>query len=157
MEDLISKLSWSSDVTKDCVLPFYRRPTKLREGNAFSNVCLFTGRRGLHVTITHDTLDLTVQGHHQAPASPRHGTSLKGLPKSPYPSPLLLTTDGQDGTCRGTPIGADIVGYGWEAGGKHPTGMLSCSLIILGLRGLKSFSSGWDYPVKLHTRQFHAN
>ena len=36
----------------------YRPQKKLREGNIFTGVCLFT--RVSHVTITHDALDLTV-------------------------------------------------------------------------------------------------
>ena len=46
----------------------YRPQTKLREGNVFAGICLFTG--GSHVTITHDALDLIV----------------------PTPSPILLTS-----------------------------------------------------------------
>ena len=40
---------------------YYRPPTKLRGGNVFTRVCLFTGVVP-HGTITHDALDLTVQG-----------------------------------------------------------------------------------------------
>ena len=42
----------------------YRPPTKLQEGNVFTCVCLFKGRKGgggTHSTITHDALSLTVQ------------------------------------------------------------------------------------------------
>ena len=42
---------------------YYHPPSKLREGNVFSRASLFVGLGlGVHVTITHDTLDLTVQG-----------------------------------------------------------------------------------------------
>ena len=43
---------------------YYRTPTKLREGNVFTCVCLFTGDGVpmFHVTTTHDALDLTLQG-----------------------------------------------------------------------------------------------
>ena len=34
----------------------YCPPMKLREGNAFSHVCLFTGKGGPHVTTTHDAI-----------------------------------------------------------------------------------------------------
>ena len=44
---------------------YYRPPTNLRESNVFSGVCLlvclFIRGSGSHVTITHDTLDLTIQ------------------------------------------------------------------------------------------------
>ena len=44
----------------------YHPPTKLREGNVFSSVCLSVShsahRSGSQMTITHDVLDLTVQG-----------------------------------------------------------------------------------------------
>ena len=54
---------------------YYRPLTKLRKGNVFSRVCVSTGRSP--VTITHDTLDLTLQ----APA-PQRGTSLdRGPPR----------------------------------------------------------------------------
>ena len=53
----------------------YRPPTKLRESNVFSRVCLSV-HRGDHVTITHDAFDLTVQG--------------------PPALPLLVTSGGQD-------------------------------------------------------------
>ena len=39
----------------------YRPPKKFREGNDFTRVCLFTGG-GPYVTISHDALELTVQG-----------------------------------------------------------------------------------------------
>ena len=45
---------------QDRVLDIYRAPTKSREGNVFSCVCLFWGVS--HVTITYGALDLTVQG-----------------------------------------------------------------------------------------------
>ena len=38
---------------------FYRPPAKLGEGNVFTGVCFFK-RGGLHVTITHDAMDLTI-------------------------------------------------------------------------------------------------
>ena len=42
---------------------FYHPPTKLREGNVFTGVSLFVRRMGFRlVTITHDTLEVTVQG-----------------------------------------------------------------------------------------------
>ena len=51
---------------------FYRLPMELRESNDFSRVCLpFCLSTGaLHVTITHDALDLTVQD----PQPPGHQT-----------------------------------------------------------------------------------
>ena len=38
---------------------YYRRPTKLREGNVFTGVCLSVGQGDPHMTITDDALDLT--------------------------------------------------------------------------------------------------
>ena len=78
-------------------LVYYRPPTKLRECNVFSRVCLSislsTGGGGSHVTTTHDSLTLTVQG------SPSHGTSKyrgpfgaapdMGLPTSPRHGTLM--------------------------------------------------------------------
>ena len=45
-------------------MTFYRLSTKLRKGNVFSRVCLSVSltKGSPHVTITHDTLDLTTQG-----------------------------------------------------------------------------------------------
>ena len=43
-------------------LIFCRPPTKLRIGNVFSRVCMSVCSQGSHVTITHDTLDVTIQG-----------------------------------------------------------------------------------------------
>ena len=65
---------------------YYRPPTKLREGNVFSRICLLVsnsvhGRGGSmwlrllgEKSITHDVLYLTVQGPSPAPPHP-HGTS----------------------------------------------------------------------------------
>ena len=54
----------------------YRPPTKLRESNVFSRVCLFT--MGSYGTITYNALDLTVQG--SPPQMWEHGTLLYSLP-----------------------------------------------------------------------------
>ena len=45
-------------------MTFYRLSTKLRKSNVFSRVCLSVclTKGSPHVTITHDTLDLTTQG-----------------------------------------------------------------------------------------------
>ena len=45
-------------VTGRSVMVYHHQPAKLREGHVFSRVCLFTG--GLHVTIIHGALDLTL-------------------------------------------------------------------------------------------------
>ena len=45
---------------------YYRLPTKLGEGNVFSHVCppvSHSVHRWLHMIITHEELDLTVQDH----------------------------------------------------------------------------------------------
>ena len=60
----------------------YRPPTKLREGNVFSRVCPSVSHsvggegRGPHVTITHDILDLTIQGPPPGTRPHYTGTSL---------------------------------------------------------------------------------
>ena len=45
-------------------IKFYLPPTKLQDGNLFSLVCpsFCPGAGESHVTITHDALDLTIQG-----------------------------------------------------------------------------------------------
>ena len=89
----------------------YRPPTKLREGNVFSRVCLST-RKGSHMIIIHDTLDLIVH------------------PQPPNPGPSLLPLWIWDPTGHRDPLASDI----WwllkhvlsaQAGGTHPIGMLS--------------------------------
>ena len=65
---------------------FYRPPSKLREGNVFSRVCLSIHRGGSLATITHDALDLTVQG-----------PSPESLCISPFKqAPQLVISGGQD-------------------------------------------------------------
>ena len=56
---------------------------KVPEGNIFSHVCLSDqrGGGGPHVSITRDTLNLTVQGLALLPS--RHETSLYSLPALP--------------------------------------------------------------------------
>ena len=47
------------------ILNYFRQAMMLREGNDFSRVCLSLcspGEGGSHVAITHDALDLTIQG-----------------------------------------------------------------------------------------------
>ena len=64
-------------------MTFYRLSTKLRKGNVFSRVCLSVSltKGSPHVTITHDTLDLTTQG---PPASPTTYSNLFDLDTSLY-------------------------------------------------------------------------
>ena len=59
---------------------------------------------GCHVTITCDALDLTVQA--PLPVDIRRGTPS-------HPDPMLMTSGGRRSL------------YGWQAGGTHPTGMLT--------------------------------
>ena len=88
---------------------FYRPPKK-REGNVFSRVCLsFCSQGGSHATITHNTLDLTIQG--TPDPSPGHSTLL--YRETPHPR--------HDQTC------SLWTRCGRQEGGSHPTGMLSCS------------------------------
>ena len=69
----------------------YRSPTKWREGNVFIRVCpSFCPQRigESHMTMTHDALDLTVQG--PEPPTPPHPTAdmgIQGLPGSGPGSP----------------------------------------------------------------------
>ena len=113
------------------------RPTKnLREGNIFSRVCL-ADHRGCHVTITHDALDLTTQG-------PPLCTETQSRPHPLYRDPLACPL--QTWACSNlfrldlalqvpSPHPLDMFKlfvmslwstYGRQAGGWHPTRMLSC-------------------------------
>ena len=116
---------------------YYHLPTMLREGNVFTGVC--------YVTTTHDALDLIVQ-----PPS-KHGTW--GPRKSRLPlqtwdiwtlrTPLVTSvqTYSLDLTVPDPylpnlpPPVLTSVGhwsmYSWQAGGTHPTGILSCSIQII--------------------------
>ena len=63
----------------------YRPPMKLREGNVFTRVCLSVHRgKGLHLTIVHDALDLTLQAPHI-----RHGTPQPQPQSQPSTSDIL--------------------------------------------------------------------
>ena len=100
-------LQSSSDIKTDCGLSCctrirtslvndisvnnYRPPTKLWKANVFTRVCLLT-EGGPHMTIAHDTMDLTVQ---PIPPESRHGTSGPANPghqtwdpPDPDPAPL---------------------------------------------------------------------
>ena len=70
------KLS-SVEVTRPNFL--YRSLTKLREGNVFSPVCLSVYKR----SITHDALDLTIQGPPLPVHGPSSGASVQELPWPP--------------------------------------------------------------------------
>ena len=94
-----------------CLKKYYMCLSKLREGNVFSRVCLST-RKGSHMIIIHDTLDLIVH------------------PQPPNPGPSLLPLWIWDPTGHRDPLASDI----WwllkhvlsaQAGGTHPIGMLS--------------------------------
>ena len=76
----------------------YRPQTKLREGNVFRGVCLFT-RREVYVTLSHDALDLTVP----TPPLPDMG------PEYLTPSFLLLTFGGHRWRHGPTPLATDIL------------------------------------------------
>ena len=79
----------------------YFLPTKLSEGNAFSRVCVSFCLQGWsHVTITHNTLDLNVQG-----------------PPPPNPTTSPTPTWGLACVLWST--------YGWQVGGSHPPGLLT--------------------------------
>ena len=85
-----------------CNCCFYRAPKKLLEGNVFSHVCLsvylFTGG-GSHITITHDALSITTQGHSPDMFKPiEHGPHCLGIPPAPvapYRDPPLPRTVGK--------------------------------------------------------------
>ena len=83
----------------------YHQPTKLREGNVLSYVCLSVRpQEGSNVTITHGALYLTVLGSPLVPApAPQTWTSLYRDPLPPnmfklihLGSRLLVTSGGQD-------------------------------------------------------------
>ena len=80
----------------------YRPQTKFWEGNIFSRVCLsVNGGRGSRVTITHDALELTVQGPASAPALLPPWTSDLTVQGSSLASPLPPL--GMRPHCIGTP------------------------------------------------------
>ena len=69
---------------------YYRQPTKLKEGNVFSHVCLFTGRS--QVTIIRDALDPIIKEPH-----PPLGPHCKGTPPpdmKPHCAGTLVLTSG---------------------------------------------------------------
>ena len=80
----------------------YRPPTMLRKGNVFSRMCLVCSwGRGSHVTITHDALELTVQGPSSSPGPLTAWTwdlTVQGSHPAPSLSPL-----GMRPHCTGTP------------------------------------------------------
>ena len=90
---------------------YCRLPTKLREGNVFSHVCRSISHsvhRWLHMIITHEELDLTVQGHPNPvlfwtwnlvaqgppPVLSPSGYMWPHCTETPSPSPLLVTSYG---------------------------------------------------------------
>ena len=64
---------------------------KLLEGTVFSRVYQFVHSVRSYVTITHDALDLTIQGTPGLPCTGTHPPS----PARP-PGPLLVSSGGQD-------------------------------------------------------------
>ena len=103
---------------------FYHPPTKFWDGNVFSRVCLsLSPQKGSQVTITHDALDLTTQGH--CPTPYRH-LSIQGPPCTWTPDMFKLVEIGPH--CTGTPP-PNFFTMKHVAGSWHPTGMLSCKLI----------------------------
>ena len=99
----------------------YRLPTKLRENKVFIGAYLFTKwGGGLHQATTHDALDLTHTRYgHQTwdlPLLISGGQHLRPVQTYSLEDPLSLS---------------DIWWWHWgtyalQAGGTHPTGMLSC-------------------------------
>ena len=108
------------------------------------------GRRGSHVTITHDALPSLYKTHNFGNPPPKHDTLLDidplpqsqppghetPLDKNPLPYPLIVISGGHQNICSnlytsGASVSADI----WwllkhvclaQPAGMHPTGMLSC-------------------------------
>ena len=127
-------------------MTFYRLSTKLRKGNVFSRVCLSVSltKGSPHVTITHDTLDLTTQG---PPASPTTYSNLFDLDTSLYspftPSQacsnffnLDFTVPGPFGPALDPPVynsSPPPSQYSCQVGGLHPTAMFSfvCLFFLL--------------------------
>ena len=86
--------------------------------------------RGPYVTITHDALSLTVQGPLQlSPLYITHGTpSPDPRPRCPRYQTWEPLVPSPPDIIHGT-LSIMVLTYGmrsWKAGGKHPTGMLSC-------------------------------
>ena len=120
-------------------------PTKLQEGNVFTHVCLFT-REGPHVTITHDTLDLTLKGTLLSPGpSPLDITDGTSAPRTSYiepqpwshlPPPVVITGDHFKFVHLRIPPPLVLISggqsmYGWQAGGRQPAGIPSCHNSII--------------------------
>ena len=111
----------------------YYPPKKLREGKVFSHVCHSV--QGSHVIITHDALELTIQGHTlTSPLPPPPGPHCTGTPPppptclnlfnlnsaTPPPKHVQLTTTKL--------VHYEALHNGWQTGCWHTTGMLSCFL-----------------------------
>ena len=101
----------------------YHPPTKLWEGNVFSRICLFTGCPMWPLAMMHWT----------SPYSPHSNVDMsKVVQLGPH--------------CTGTPLFQPCPPFGLQAGGSHPTGMLSCDKIQSLLSNYRLQVSGllWD-------------
>ena len=113
----------------------------------FSVVSVRHSGGGSHVTIIHDALEVTVQDpqpqlHHAPPPDIRHGTPPRDQVWNPL-CPPLVTHSGHHWrpvqtvhlrTCSFTLVlrsGGHRSTYGLQAGGTHPTAMLSCYIKFL--------------------------
>ena len=95
---------------------YYRPQTNLRKGNVFSSVCLefCPQRRGVY--------------------TPQAYIPWADIPPSRHPSLPSACWDTHTplaSACWDTPPAQCMLGYGQQAGGTHPTGMHSCSKILL--------------------------
>ena len=88
------------------VITHWRPPTKLGEGSFFNGVCLYV-YRWLGIS----------------------GPVLCVLWSSPLGGGVGMFK-GVGGMYRGCPCKWNTTGYGWQAGGTHPSGMLSCSWCV---------------------------
>ena len=93
-------------------------------------------RRGVHLTITHDALNLPLQGAPALAEPLSTGTPSSQPPSHPQFQTMLVISGGQDqrpfqNCSLEEPPGAGYWSkYDWRAGGTHPTGMLSCYEIV---------------------------
>ena len=109
--------------------------------------CLFTMGEGPHVTITHDSLDLPVQGPRASDLEPP-GPSLAPW----YWHLVAITRDLFKRVSFRTPSRLWSK-YGLQMGGTHPTGMLSC--YILSLWSPKAATNIWYVPPSWWNESLH--
>ena len=118
---LVSQKVGTSSLWK--FLLFTTRKRSLKQGNVFTGVCLSTGGGGRLRRMqyrSHDLGGLPMGGSVSSGSASGRGPASRGRVEQ---TPLDLPTEGlHPAGCRVHEI---LRGYGQQAGGTHPTGMLS--------------------------------